>query len=84
MCSVRRHCRSGELRPKGSNAVCLSRFLYLQLRVFVPRGLQIDLLNPVPWLFTLPIPVAVFLASGATVARMLGRLDPVSIVERRT
>jgi hypothetical protein len=52
--------------------------------VFVPRGLQIDLLNPLPWLFTLPIPVAVFLASGATVARMLGRLDPVSIVERRT
>ncbi|MFN2128940.1 MAG: hypothetical protein ACK2VD_00330 [Anaerolineae bacterium] len=72
------------MRHKGSSSVCLSGLLYLQLRVFVPRGLQIDLLNPLPWLFTLPIPVAVFLASGATVARMLGRLDPVSIVERRT
>jgi hypothetical protein len=67
-----------------SGIVCLSGLLVLQSRLFVPRGLQLDVLNPVPWLFTLPIPAAVFLASGSTVARMLARLDPVSIIERRT
>jgi hypothetical protein len=36
-----------------------------------------------PWLFTLPIPVAVIAASGGLVARMLRRLDPVSVIERR-
>jgi ABC-type lipoprotein release transport system permease subunit len=67
-----------------SGALCLSGLLYLQLQVFVPRGLQLDILNPVPWLFTVPIPATVFLASGGTVARMLARLDPVSMIERRT
>jgi hypothetical protein len=57
--------------------------LYLQFRVFVPLGLRLNLFNLTPWLFTLPIPVAVLAATGGTIARMLSRLDPVSIIERR-
>jgi hypothetical protein len=57
--------------------------LYLQLRVFVPLGLRLNLFNLTPWLFTLPIPVAVLAATGGTIAQMLSRLDPVSVIERR-
>jgi len=41
------------------------------------------LINPTPWLFTLPIPLVVVAASTSTIARMLSKLDPVSIIERR-
>jgi hypothetical protein len=57
--------------------------LYLQLRVFEPMGLRLDMFNLTPWLFTLPIPVAVLAASTITVAWTLSKLDPVSIIERR-
>ncbi len=43
----------------------------------------LNFLNPVPWLFTLPIPVAVITVSGGLVARMLRQLDPVTVIERR-
>jgi hypothetical protein len=42
-----------------------------------------DLFNLGPWLFTLPIPLTVLAASTGTIARMLSKLDPVSIIERR-
>jgi ABC-type lipoprotein release transport system permease subunit len=67
-----------------SGIACLFGLLYLQFVVFAPQGLRLDMLNPMPWLFTLPIPAAVLLASGGTVARMLAKLDAVSILERRT
>jgi ABC-type lipoprotein release transport system permease subunit len=51
--------------------------------LYAPKGLGLNFLNPVPWLFTLPMPVAVIAASGGLVARMLRRLDPVTIIERR-
>lgn len=54
-----------------------------QAIVYAPRGLSLDLFNPIPWLFTLPIPLTIVLASAGTIARMLSRLDPVSIIERR-
>jgi ABC-type antimicrobial peptide transport system permease subunit len=57
--------------------------LYLQLRVFQPLGLRLNFFNLTPWLFTLPIPVAVLAASSITIAWTLSKLDPVSIVERR-
>jgi len=56
--------------------------LYLQFRVFTPVGLRLDFFNLTPWLFTLPIPLAVLLATTGTVARLLTQLDPVSIIER--
>jgi hypothetical protein len=54
-----------------------------QVSVYGPRGLSLDFLNPVPWLFTLPIPLVVVIAGTGTISRMLSRLDPVSIIERR-
>lgn len=55
----------------------------VQAIVYAPRGLNLDILNPVPWLFTLPIPLTVVLASTGTIARMLRKLDPVTVIERR-
>jgi hypothetical protein len=55
----------------------------VQFGLYAPRGLSLNFFNPMPWLFTLPIPVAVIAASGGLVARMLRRLDPVSVIERR-
>jgi ABC-type lipoprotein release transport system permease subunit len=63
--------------------LCVAGLLYIQANVYVPKGLSINLYNPWPWLFTLPIPLAVVAASGGTIAWTLSRLDPVSIIERR-
>lgn len=67
-----------------SAVLFLAGLLYLQYWVFRPSGLRLDLLNLTPWLFTLPIPVAVLAATSGTAARTLSRLDPVSIIERRS
>ena len=58
-------------------------FLFYQSNVCVRMGSRLDLLNLRPWLFTFPIPLAVVAASTGTIARMLSRLDPVAIIERR-
>jgi ABC-type antimicrobial peptide transport system permease subunit len=67
-----------------SAILCLVGLLSLQYGVFAPLGLRLDLFNLSPWLFTLPIPIAVFAATTGTTARTLYRLDPVSIIERRS
>ncbi|MBL7077474.1 MAG: ABC transporter permease [Kiritimatiellae bacterium] len=64
-------------------ALCLAGLVYTQAKVYVPAGLRLNLFDMSPWLFTLPIPLAVVVASTGTIAWMLSRLDPVSIVERR-
>ena len=66
-----------------SAVLCLMGLFSLQLGVFEPLGLRVDFLNLTPWLFTLPIPVAVLAVSTGTIARTLMKLDPVSIIERR-
>ncbi len=63
---------------------CAIVLAYLQYGLYTPAGLRLNFFNPTPWLFTLPIPVAVFVVSTGTIARMLSRLDPVSIIERRS
>jgi ABC-type lipoprotein release transport system permease subunit len=62
---------------------CLALLLGAHAVVYAPRGLTLDLTNTVPWLFTLPIPLAVVVASAGTIAWALSRLDPVSVIERR-
>ena len=57
--------------------------LYLQQAVYRPVGLGLDFFNPTPWIFTLPVPVAVLAVSAAAVAWALSRLDPVAVIERR-
>ena len=66
-----------------SAVLCGIGLVGVQFGLYAPRGLSLNFFNPVPWLFTLPIPVAVIAASGGLVARMLRRLDPVSVIERR-
>jgi ABC-type lipoprotein release transport system permease subunit len=62
---------------------CAVILLYLQYGVYVPVGLKLNFLNPIRWLYTLPVPAAVFVVSAGAVGRALSRLDPVSIIERR-
>ncbi len=55
----------------------------VQATIYTPKGIGLNLFNPIPWLFTFPIPLAVILSSAGTIARVLRRLDPVSVIERR-
>ena len=64
-------------------AICIAGLLCFQTYVFTPVGTSVDLANPTPWLFTLPIPLAVVAASAGTIGWALNRLDPVSVIERR-
>ena len=64
--------------------VCIVGLSYASANVYVPKGLSVNLYNLTPWLFTLPIPLAVVVASAGTIAWTLSRLDPVSIIERRS
>jgi ABC-type lipoprotein release transport system permease subunit len=63
--------------------ICIAAMLYFQINVFSPLGTSLDWTNPTPWLFTLPIPIAVVAASAGTIAWALSRLDPVTVIERR-
>jgi ABC-type lipoprotein release transport system permease subunit len=64
-------------------AVCLAGLGAMQALIYAPRGLSLRFFDITPWLFTLPIPLAVIVASAGTIAWMLSRLDPVAIIERR-
>jgi ABC-type antimicrobial peptide transport system permease subunit len=61
-------------------AVVLATLHYEQ---YAPLGLRLDFFNLTPWLYTLPIPVAVLAASAGTIAWLLSKLDPVALIERR-
>ncbi|MFN2286491.1 MAG: ABC transporter permease [Anaerolineae bacterium] len=63
--------------------VCMLGLLYARSHVYMPLGLDLNLLNPSPWLFTLPIPLAVVVAGVGTTSWILSNLDAVSIIERR-
>jgi len=63
--------------------MCVGILIYAQANIYAPIGLSLNFFNLAPWLFTLPIPLAVVAASAGTIAWMLFRLDPVSVVERR-
>ena len=63
--------------------ICCIGLICFQTLVFAPKGLSLNFFNPVPWVLTFPIPLAVVAVSTGTIGRMLSRLDPVSIVERR-
>jgi ABC-type lipoprotein release transport system permease subunit len=67
-----------------SALICFGGMLYLKFGLYTQLGLRLNLFNPTPWLFTLPIPIAVLAATSGTVSRILAKLDPVSIIERRS
>jgi hypothetical protein len=62
---------------------CLALLLGAHAAVYAPRGLTLNLTNTTSWLFTLPIPLAVVVASAGTIAWTLSKLDPVAVIERR-
>jgi ABC-type lipoprotein release transport system permease subunit len=64
--------------------ICVTGLILAQVKIYVPRGMSLDFSNLAPWLFTLPIPLAVVAASAGVVVWMLSRLDPVSIIDRRS
>ena len=66
-----------------SAVVYVISLICVQVVVYAPRGLSLDIFNPIPWLFTLPIPLTVVFASTGTIGRMLRKLDPVTVIERR-
>jgi ABC-type lipoprotein release transport system permease subunit len=63
--------------------VCVAGLIFAQLNLYAPKGMSINFFDPTPWLFTLPMPVAVVAASAGLVALILRRLDPVAVIERR-
>jgi hypothetical protein len=74
------------LRPRSNEILLLEEFadaLELQVDVYTPIGLTLNLLAPVPWLFTLPMPLTVVAVSAGLIAWTLSRLGPVSVIERR-
>ena len=62
---------------------CGIGLVYMQARVFAPKGMTFNMLHPAPWLFTLPLPLAVVVVGVGLIARMLRRLDPVTVIEGR-
>jgi hypothetical protein len=62
---------------------CPAVLAYLHYGVYAPVRMRLDFFNLTPWLFTLPIPTAVFVVSTLAVSRALSRLDPVAVIERR-
>jgi ABC-type antimicrobial peptide transport system permease subunit len=63
--------------------LCGIGLVIMQYSLYIPKGLSLNLLNPAPWLFTIPMPLAVITVSLGLVIWMLSRLDPVAIIERR-
>jgi len=62
---------------------CAASLFCLQQALYAPAGLRLDFFNPIPWLYTLPVPVAVLAVSAGAVGWALSRLDPVAMIERR-
>jgi ABC-type antimicrobial peptide transport system permease subunit len=62
---------------------CAAILLGLQHALYAPIGLSLNFFNPTPWLYTLPVPVAVLAVSAGAVGWALSRLDPVAVIEKR-
>jgi hypothetical protein len=62
--------------------LCVAALLYMQWGIYQPLGIPLAYANPVPWLFTLPVPIAVLVASAISIQQMLFKLDTVAIIER--
>jgi ABC-type antimicrobial peptide transport system permease subunit len=63
--------------------ICCIGLICFQALVYAPKGLSLNFFNPVPWMLTFPIPLAVIAVGTGTIARTLSRLDPVAVIERR-
>ncbi len=64
-------------------AISAAVYRLLNVWVFEPQGVALNLLNPRAVAGTLPVPIFVWLFSTLTVAWQLARLDPVAVIDRR-
>ncbi len=64
--------------------VCLVGLVAMQIGLFAPKGMALDFASLAPWVSTIPLPLTVIAVSAGLVVWMLSRLDPVSIIERRS
>lgn len=64
-------------------AVTLLGLVLAQIFIYIPVGVNVDMSNITPWLFTLPIPLAVVIVNVGTISSMLMKLDPVAVVEMK-
>lgn len=65
-------------------AICLAGLIVMQIGLFAPKGMALELTSSTPWLSTLPLPLVIVGISAGLVVWMLSRLDPVSIIEGRS
>jgi ABC-type antimicrobial peptide transport system permease subunit len=63
--------------------LCLFGLLAMQAWLYAPKGFAINVLNPIPWTFTLPLPIATIAVGATLIGRMLRRLDSVAVIEKR-
>ncbi len=63
--------------------LCMTGLIGMQVGVFAPKGMTLNIFNPAPWAFTLPLPLAVVVVGVGLVGWMLRKLDPVAVIEMR-
>jgi ABC-type lipoprotein release transport system permease subunit len=63
--------------------LCWIGLICMRVWVFAPKGITFSVLNPAPWVFTLPLPLVVVIVGVGLVAWMFRMLDPVAVIERR-
>jgi len=63
--------------------LCAVGLLGMQAWLYAPKGFTLNVLSPAPWLFTVPLPLATIAVGTTMIARMLRRLDPVAVIEKR-
>jgi ABC-type lipoprotein release transport system permease subunit len=51
--------------------------------LMAPNAFMLDVLDPMAYLYTLPVPVAILVVAGATILISFRKFDPIAIVERR-
>ncbi len=64
--------------------ICLAGLVAMQIGLFAPKGMALDLASPAPWVSTVPLPLVIIGVSAGLLVWMLSRLDPVTIIERRS
>jgi ABC-type antimicrobial peptide transport system permease subunit len=62
--------------------IALAIMSWLKSSLFYDLGMELDLFNPGPFCFVLPIPLIVVALTASSVKRIFARLDAVAIVER--
>lgn len=55
----------------------------VKMVLFDPRAFMLDPLDTQAYLYTIPVPIVIFLAASWTISRRFKKFDPVGVVERR-